>query len=105
MATTTLPRESDQVSDAIVSAIEAPSLTERAAAYFRDAIRDSPVVESVDTVRSPGREEIFVYVTLSEAYGPEVDKLFEAWVDTRQRHRGSRLDVGFIDPTDFHKAQ
>ncbi len=105
MATITLPRESDQVSDSIVSAIEAPSLTERAAAYFLNAIRDNPVVEKVDTVRPSGREEIFVYVTTTEAYGPEVDKIFEAWVDTRQKHRGSRLDVGFIDPSDFSKAQ
>ena len=105
MATTALTRDADQVSDSIVNAIESPTLTERAAAYFRDAIRDNPVVESVETVRPPGRDEIFVYVTTTEAYGPQVDKLFEAWVDTRQMHRGSRLDVVFIDPSDFSKAQ
>jgi hypothetical protein len=97
MATTTLPRETNQVSDSIVSAIESPTLTERAAAYFLDAIRDSAVVECVDTVRPPGRDDIFVYVTTTEAYGPEVDKVYQAWVDTSRKHRGSRLDVLIID--------
>jgi hypothetical protein len=105
MATTTTPRETEKVSDSIVSAIESPSLTERAANYFREAIRENPVVESVNAVRPPGREEIFVYVTTTEAYGPDVDKIYEAWVDTRQKHRGSRLDVVFIDPSDFSKSQ
>ena len=97
MAATAIARETDQVSDSIVGAIDSPSLTERAAAYFLDAIRDNPVVECVDTVRPSGREEIFVYVTTTEAHGPDVDKIYWAWVDTRQMHRGSRLDVMIDD--------
>jgi hypothetical protein len=100
MATTAIPRETEMVSDSIVSAIESPSLTEKAADFFCEAIRTNPVVERVETVRRPGRDEIFVYVTTTVAYGPDVDQLYEAWVETRQNHRGSRLDVMFNDPTD-----